>query len=115
MIFAGADVTLIPSRFEPCGLVQMEAMRYGSIPLVRKTGGLADSVSEYQPDNDSGTGFVFEEYNQYAFLIAMVRAYESYRNKREWDKLIKRAMKKSFSWESSAEKYIELCMNVIKK
>lgn len=111
-IFAGADVVLVPSRFEPSGLVQMEAMRYGAIPLVRKTGGLADTVNDYDPNNNEGTGFVFEKYDPQSLLVTMVRAYEGYRNKKEWLKLIKRAMNEDFSWEHSAQQYLSLCYKI---
>ena len=108
MILAGADALLIPSRFEPCGLVQMEAMRYGAIPIVRKTGGLADSVDNYTPGANQGTGFVFNNYDRYALLIAIIRAAETFRDKKEWTKLMKRAMAKDFSWKNSAKEYIKL-------
>ena len=108
MIFGGADAVLIPSRFEPSGLVQMEAMRYGCIPIVRKVGGLADSVEDFDPEKEEGTGFVFEKYDSLSLAIAFVRAGELYRNKKEWFKLVKRAMAKDFSWEKSAKDYIKL-------
>lgn len=108
MIFSGADAILIPSRFEPSGLVQMEAMRYGAIPIVRKTGGLADSVEDFVSGQDKGTGFVFEKYDKYALLIAIIRASETFRNKKEWIKLVKRAMAQNFSWKKSANEYIRL-------
>ena len=108
MIFAGADIVLIPSKFEPCGLVQMEAMRYGAIPLVRRVGGLADSVVNYSPEENKGTGFMFDKYDQNAFLITLVRAFETFRFKKEWDKLIKRAMVQDFSWRQSAKEYAKL-------
>jgi len=108
MVFAGADSILIPSRFEPSGLVQMEAMRYGAVPIVRKTGGLADSVKDYVPGENKGTGFVFNNYDQYALLIAIIRASEAYRHQKEWVKLIKRAMAEDFSWKKSANEYVKL-------
>ena len=108
MILAGSDSLLIPSRFEPCGLVQLEAMRYGAIPIVRKTGGLADSVEDYVSGKDKGTGFVFEKFDKYALLIAIVRASETYKNKKEWSKLVKRAMAADFSWKKSAKEYANL-------
>jgi starch synthase len=108
MIFGGADAVLIPSRFEPCGLVQMEAMRYGCVPIVRKVGGLADSVDDFTPEKEEGTGFVFEKYDPFSLTIALIRASELYRQKKEWEKLMKRAMEKDFSWEKSAGEYIKL-------
>ncbi len=107
-IYAGADVILIPSRFEPSGLTQMEAMRYGAIPLVRKTGGLADSVEKYSPKEKTGTGFVFEKYNNFALYGAMVEAIETYKYKDNWKAMQKRAMSANFSWKKSAVEYIEL-------
>ncbi|MDO8496171.1 MAG: glycogen synthase [bacterium] len=108
MIFGGADAVLIPSKFEPSGLVQMEAMRYGCIPIVRKVGGLADSVQDFAPELGEGTGFVFEKYDPFSLTIAIVRASELYRQKKEWEKLVKRAMAQDFSWEKSAQEYIKL-------
>ncbi len=108
LVFAGADAVLVPSRFEPCGLVQMEAMRMGCIPIVRKTGGLADSVTDYNPEKDTGTGFVFERFDSNSLMIALIRAFENFRDKDKWQELQKRAMEKDFSWDRSAEKYVEL-------
>ena len=108
LVFSGADAVLIPSRFEPSGLVQMEAMRYGAIPIVRRTGGLADSVEDFESDQDKGTGFVFGKYDKVALLVAVVRAAETFKNKRQWQGLIKRAMAKDFSWKKSAKEYIGL-------
>lgn len=113
MVFSGADVILIPSRFEPSGLVQMEAMRYGAIPLARKVGGLADSVSNYDPEKSTGTGFVFDKYDHNALLISMVRAFETFRFKKEWEKLMKRAMQEDFSWHKSAKAYVKLFQKTI--
>lgn len=113
LLYAGADVVLLPSRFEPCGLVQMEAMRYGTVPVVRKVGGLADSVSDFDPATGKGTGFVFEKYDPMEFLIAFVRAYEAYRNRREWKGLVRRTMRQDFSWEKSAEEYGKLFRKAI--
>lgn len=112
-IYAGADIILVPSRFEPSGLTQMEAMRYGAIPLVRKTGGLADSVEKYSPITKTGTGFVFEKYDKYAFFGAMVEAIETYKYKDNWKGLQKRAMLQNFSWENSAIEYVELFKKAI--
>jgi starch synthase len=113
-IFAGADAILIPSRFEPAGLVQMEAMRYGCIPIVRKTGGLADTVEDHVPGEGKGTGFLFTPYEPMALLIAIVRAYQAYRNRREWKGIVHRALMKDFSWDTSAAAHIELCRKAIR-
>jgi len=107
-IFAGCDIFLVPSRFEPCGITQMEAMRYGAIPVVRKTGGLADTVEDFNPITNSGTGFVFEKFSSYALFGTIVRALETYKYKKVWQKLIKKAMSVNFSWEASAQKYLNL-------
>ena len=113
LVYAGADVTLVPSRFEPCGLVQLEAMRMGCIPIVRKTGGLADSVEDYDPERRTGTGFVFEKFDSSSLMIALIRAFENFKDKKKWAELEKRAMKKDFSWTQSAKKYVELFQRAI--
>lgn len=107
-IYAGADAILIPSRFEPCGLTQMEAMRYGVVPIVRKIGGLGDSVKDHVSDEDSGTGFVFENYDKSAFLGTFMRAYEIFKYPKIWQGIQKRAMAENFSWEKSAKEYEKL-------
>jgi len=108
VIFSGADMIVIPSKFEPSGLTQMEAMRYGLVPLVRKTGGLADSVEDYNAKEQTGTGFVFENYSRYAFYGAFVRALETFKYDAVWQNIQKRAMTANFSWEKSAKEYVEL-------
>jgi starch synthase len=113
LVFAGADVVLVPSRFEPCGLTQIEAMRMGTIPIIRKTGGLADSVEDYDPEKGSGTGFVFEKFDSSSLMVAFIRAFENFRDKTKWKTLEQRAMSEDFSWESSAKKYTELFSRVI--
>ena len=107
-IFSGADAILLPSKYEPCGMVQMEAMRYGCIPVVRNTGGLADTVEDYNPNEEVGTGFVFEDYDPYALYSAMVRVIESFKYKEHWKKLMIRAMSANFSWKASAVEYEKL-------
>ena len=113
LIWSGADAVLIPSKFEPAGLVQMEAMRYGAIPIVRKTGGLADTVEDYNPRSNAGTGFVFEEFDSLALAIAITRAFENYRHRQVWQDIQKRAMEKDFSWEKSAQKYLDLFFKAV--
>ena len=108
IVFAGADATVIPSRFEPAGLTQLEAMRFGCIPIIRKTGGLSDTVEDYNPEQQSGTGFVFERFDSSSLMIAVVRAFVNYRYRDNWQSLERRAMAKDFSWEYSAKKYGEL-------
>lgn len=107
-IFAGADIILMPSRYEPGGIVALEAMRYGCIPLVRATGGLADSVFNFDSATNSGTGFTFKNFSETSFLTAVVRSLEAYKNKKVWSGIVKRAMEQNFSWENASQKYITL-------
>ena len=97
---------LMPSKSEPCGLAQMISLRYGTIPIVRKTGGLADSIVDCGDEN--GTGYTFQSYNAHDMLYAVKRAKDCYWNKTEWNKLVTRAMKADFSWKQSAKPYIGL-------
>jgi len=113
VIYSGADAILIPSRFEPCGLTQMEAMRYGVVPIVRKIGGLADSVKDHTSLEDPGTGFVFEKYDRYAFLGTFMRAYEIFKYPEIWQEIQKRAMKENFSWDKSAKEYEKLFLRAL--
>ena len=112
-IFAGSDAILIPSKYEPSGLTQMEAMKYGAIPIVRKTGGLADSVTDYDPKTQTGNGFVFEKFDNYALYGAIVRMLETYRYPNFWTALQKRAMNVDFSWGKSAAEYVGLFKKAI--
>ena len=108
-IYAGSDMFLMPSQFEPCGLSQMIALRYGSVPIVRETGGLRDTVLSYNKFTDAGNGFSFFNYNAHDMLHTVRRAVHYYKNNREvWYKLIVRGMTGDYSWFSSAGKYIEL-------
>ena len=108
LFYAGCDAILIPSKFEPSGLNQMEAMRYGAVPIVRRTGGLADSVEDYNPEQNLGTGFIFEQFDSFSLAIAITRAFEIWKNKDAWRMLQQRCMEKNFSWSSSAEEYRRL-------
>jgi len=112
-IYAGSDMFLMPSRFEPCGLGQIIAMRYGSVPVVRATGGLADTVTEYDPAKGKGTGFTFSEYTGDALWSALERALETFRDKKAWRGLQERGMKADWSWATSARKYDELYRKAI--
>ena len=107
-IYAGSDIFLMPSRFEPCGLSQLISLRYGTIPVVRETGGLKDTVVPYNPVDSSGYGFTFKTFNAHDMLYAIKRACYYFNNKETWYRLIKRAMCQEFSWRRSAEKYINL-------
>jgi starch synthase len=107
-IEAGADIFLMPSLYEPCGLNQMFSLKYGTIPVVRAVGGLKDTVADYDAERGSGTGFVFGPYEPQALVGAIDRALQTYKNKRVWTALRRRAMKKDFSWDRSAEAYCSL-------
>lgn len=108
LIYAGSDLFLMPSRFEPCGLGQLIALRYGSIPLVRHTGGLADTVQDCGPELDRGNGFVFESYEASTLLDTLRRATHAFQTGGAWHHLMVRAMAGDFSWEASARKYVAL-------
>lgn len=105
-IYGGADLFLMPSRYEPCGLGQLFAMRYGTIPLVRYTGGLADTVKEFDPKGFTGNGFGFCEYDSGRLIETVERALKVYRAEKLWKRVIENAMNQDFSWKSSARKYL---------
>lgn len=105
-IYAGSDMFLMPSQSEPCGLAQMVSMRYGTIPIVRETGGLRDSVRD--AGADGGNGFTFKTYNAHDMLASVSRAKEAYDDKPRWKKIQKTAMEDDFSWNGSAELYLGL-------
>ncbi|MFC1570640.1 glycogen synthase GlgA [Candidatus Omnitrophota bacterium] len=107
-IEAGADIFVMPSRYEPCGLNQMYSIKYGTIPVVRATGGLDDAIVDYDEERKRSNGFKFYPPTAEAFLSAIKRALEVYEDKNEWRALMKRAMKYDFSWRKSAEKYLSL-------
>ncbi len=115
LIYAGSDMFLMPSRFEPCGLGQLIAMKYGSIPLVRKTGGLSDTVENLSPEGKKGTGFVFENYKAEDLLFTIRRAVEAFHQPKIWKELVHRAMTKDFSWDASAKQYLDLYRNIQRK
>ncbi len=107
-IYAGADMFLMPSRFEPCGLGQMISLRYGTIPIVRQTGGLADSITPYDPLRGVGNGFVFREYKPNALYEAIRQAVESFGDASAWQALVPRVMRQDWSWRRSADAYAAL-------
>ena len=112
-IEAGADIFLMPSRYEPCGLNQMYSMRYGTIPLVRATGGLQDTVQEYNPTDGSGTGFKFGAYEARALLEKIHHALYFYRRSEAWKKMQVNGMQVDNSWTAAAKKYVELYQHVL--
>lgn len=107
-IEAAADVFLMPSRWEPCGLNQMYSLKYGTVPIVRAVGGLADTVADWDPTSQTGDGFVFEKYDARAMLHAIRRALSVFTRKRTWTRLMKAGMEKDFSWDRSAARYADL-------
>lgn len=107
-IYAGSDIFLMPSKYEPCGLSQMISMRYGTVPIVRETGGLKDSVVPFNITDKSGTGFTFYSYNSYDMLDAIWRAFATYFDKDSWSALIKNIMSADFGWDKQSEEYLNL-------
>jgi starch synthase len=114
-IYAGCDMFLMPSRYEPCGLGQMIALRYGTVPIVRKTGGLSDTVADCSDGAGRCTGFLFEEYSAPALIDGLRRALELFGNKTKWQRLMRAGMKQDFSWEHSAKEYVKLYRKAIRK
>jgi len=114
-IDAASDLFLLPSRFEPCGISQLKSLRYGSIPIVRKVGGLSETIEDWDPIRKRGNGFVFSYWDEKDLLIAIVRAIESFKYKEEWRRLVKKAMQQVFSWDLPARKYLELYKKAIEK
>ncbi|MCL4459307.1 MAG: glycogen synthase GlgA [Chloroflexi bacterium] len=112
-IYSGADMFLMPSRFEPCGLGQLIALRYGCIPIVRTTGGLADTVHDFDPRSGEGNGFTFSRYRSLDLFAAIVRAIENYKYRSTWRMLQERGMQADYSWNVSAQKYAELYRKAI--
>jgi starch synthase len=112
-IYAGSDILLMPSRFEPCGLGQLIALRYGTVPVVRATGGLADTIVDYDPAHDRGNGFRFGPYDPWQFFAAVVRAAETFRHAESWTWLINHAMTADVSWTRSAQRYVQLYRSAI--
>jgi starch synthase len=112
-IYAGCDMFLMPSRFEPCGTSQMNAMRYGCVPIVRRVGGLADTVQEYNPATGQGTGFIFNNYDPWELFAAIMRALEVYRFKDVWRTIQLHGMAADHSWQTSAQRYVDVYRNAL--
>jgi starch synthase len=105
----------MPSRYEPCGLNQLYSLKYGTVPIVRATGGLSDTIDDIVEETGQGTGFVFEKYKAQELLLTIRRAVDCFKKKRTWRKIIKQGMQKDFSWFNSANKYIELYHTALEK
>lgn len=115
LAFAASDYFLLPSHMEPCGINQMKAMRYGCVPIVRKVGGLHDTVKDYNPGTGKGTGIVFKRFNEFSLFAAIIRSLETYKSKTMFAKLRKRVMEESNSWEIPAKKYIAIYRKAIRQ
>jgi starch synthase len=115
LIEAGADIFLMPSRFEPCGLNQLYSLRYGTVPVVHGVGGLADTVQDHGPGNEGSTGFVFREYTGLAMLAALRRALRLFEDRPRWRALRVAGMRQDNSWDRSAREYVKLYERVIRK
>ena len=107
-IYAGSDILLMPSLFEPCGLSQIIAMSYGTLPLVRETGGLSDTVIPYNEFTGEGNGFSFTNYNAHDMLNVIEYAVNCYQDKKTWTKLVKNAMRTKFEWKTQADEYLKI-------
>jgi len=114
-IYAGSDMFLMPSRFEPCGLGQLMSLRYGTIPIVRATGGLADTIIPFDHKTHRGNGFSFVDYKADTLLETIELALRTFADKEQWQLLVQNAMNSNFSWDNSARKYVELYKNALKR
>ena len=110
-IYSGADMFLMPSKSEPCGLAQMIASRYGTVAIVRETGGLRDSITPY---GAGGNGFTFSNYNAHDMLYVINEALDLYRNKQQWSELVRKAATTDFTWRASAKRYDQLYADILK-
>ena len=114
-IYAGSDIFLIPSKYEPCSLGQLIALRYGAIPVGRQTGGLADTITEYNSSTRSGTGFLFEDYSMDELIKAINRAVKLYKDRNGWENIVRNAMSQDFSWNHSAKEYIAIYKKTLRE
>jgi starch synthase len=107
-IEAGSDMFLMPSRYEPCGLNQIYSLKYGTVPIVRATGGLDDTIEHWDARTGKGTGFKFNDYNGEALLLTIKEALRAFRDQDSWQQLMRNGMTKDFSWNASAREYIRV-------
>lgn len=114
-IYAASDIFLMPSNYEPCGIGQLIALRYGTVPVVRETGGLKDTVKQYNKYTESGNGFVFGSYNAHEMMYALKRALSAYDNYEIWQEIVKNAMNSDYSWSESAKEYRKLYDKLLAK
>lgn len=114
-IMAGVDIFLIPSRYEPCGLTQMYALKYGTVPVVRATGGLEDTILSFDPQKGRGNGIKFGPYEPEAFLAAIREAVDLFQDSEKWKRLVANGMKADFSWDHSALKYLDIYRSILRK
>jgi starch synthase len=112
-IMAGADILLVPSRYEPCGLTQMYALKYGTVPIVRATGGLEDTIAAFNPETGDGTGFKFTRYEAREFLASIKEAIGFFDHTERWGKIMANGMKQDFSWQQSARQYLTVYRSVL--
>ena len=108
LVEAGSDIFLMPSHYEPCGLTQIYSMRYGTVPVVRATGGLEDTVEQWDPKTRTGTGFKFSDYDPLQFIAAVRQALSVFKNEEDWKQLMLNGMSQNFSWEQPAREYVEV-------
>jgi len=112
--YAAADILVVPSRYEPCGLNQIYSLKYGTVPVVRATGGLDDTIEQWDPTTGKGTGFKFERYSSLELWTTIQQALEVYKDKSSWQKLMKNGMARDFSWEREAKEYVKVYERAIK-
>ena len=114
-MYAAADIFLMPSDYEPCGIGQLIALRYGAVPVVREIGGLKDTVQQYDKYTNEGNGFVFGDYNAHEMMYALKRALSAYENFEEWQHIVANAMNTDYSWKNSAREYKELYQKLLEE
>jgi starch synthase len=114
-IEAGADIFLMPSRYEPCGLNQIYSLKYGTVPVVRATGGLDDTIEQWTPASNSGTGFKFQGTSSYDFLVAVRWALVTFQNKQAWSTLQRNGMAQNFSWGDAAKEYVNIYAELVRR